>query len=235
MPLQTAGLPLLMGVLISLILGSAQDLRCFLFTMRGHQMQPHYEWRDTAFIACASQPQLIQEVLTELQKPLQDRRMISGPIAYGHGGHNHNGPHWFRWHFKPDEWILAEIAIELCDGRPYTDLDLNTSYWIEQVQRFCPWASAPLREISVSGALARDSSTFLLFPNPASDHLTLSLPYELEELHLTFYNARGELIQQVTLNKPSQKVDISLLPAGLYIVKAISKHHCIVEKVLLVR
>jgi hypothetical protein len=95
----------------------AQTPRCFLFGMRG--LPENADWRDTAFVAC-SNPGLIQEVLDELTKPLSDRRHISGPIAAGDGGHNFNGPHRFAWHFVPDQWSLAEISIELCDGRPTT-------------------------------------------------------------------------------------------------------------------
>jgi hypothetical protein len=151
----------------------AQTLRCFLFGMRG---LPGYEdWRDTAFVACASNPGLIQEVLDELMKPLSDRRHINGPIAAGDGGHNFNGPHRFAWHFVPNQWSLAEISIELCDGRPYSDVEQNLHYWLYQVGRFCPWASAPLREVSASNALAATPPKLSL--NPTGDHLRVEAPY----------------------------------------------------------
>jgi len=197
----------------------AQNQRCFLFTMRGHEMHPEWDWRDTAFVACTSDPQLIQEVLTEIDKPLQDRRMINGAIDYGHGGHNHNGSYWFGWHFRPEEWSLAEFSIELCDGRPYSDVELHTAYWVEQVGRFCPWASAPLKEISVSGTLQHLSPSPPLFPNPATHRLTLQLPNHLHSVWLTFYDASGSMAFRTRLTCPPWEVDISTLKAGLYTIE----------------
>jgi len=197
----------------------AQNQRCFLFAMRGHEMHPEWDWRDTAFVACTSDPQLIQEVLAEINKPLQDRRMINGAIEYGHGGHNHNGSYWFGWHFRPEEWSLAEFSIELCDGRPYSDVELNRAYWVEQVGRFCPWTSAPLREVSVSGMLRHLSPSLPLFPNPATHRLTLRLPNHLPSVWLTFYNASGIMAFRAYLTRPPWEVDISTLQTGLYTIE----------------
>jgi hypothetical protein len=45
----------------------------------------------------------------------------------------------------PDEWDLAEISIELCDGAPdMVDADLD--YWIGTVGRYCPWSSYVVSE-----------------------------------------------------------------------------------------
>ena len=56
-----------------------------------------------------------------------------GPLRPGAGGFN--GP--WSWHFDPDRVRMAEIAIEVCDGRP--------SYVEENLQDFlggyCPWGA----------------------------------------------------------------------------------------------
>jgi sterol desaturase/sphingolipid hydroxylase (fatty acid hydroxylase superfamily) len=56
-----------------------------------------------------------------------------GPLRAGAGGFN--AP--WSWHFDPDRVRMAEIAIEVCDGRP--------SYVEEQLQDFlagyCPWGA----------------------------------------------------------------------------------------------
>ncbi len=187
--------------------------------MRGHETYSNWDWRDTAFVACSSDPQRIQEVLTEINKPLSERRMISGPIEYGHGGHNHNGPYWFGWHFTPNRWELVEVAMEVCDGRPYSDVELNTAFWVEQVGRFCPWASAPLREISVTNALYRPSVPIRLYPNPARNQITLSLQSCLPPVQLTLYNPLGQVVFQSYLPYPPQEIQLPDLKSGLYIVK----------------
>lgn len=56
-----------------------------------------------------------------------------GPLLAGDGGFNAPWP----WHFDPDHVRMAEIAIEICDGRP--------SYVAEHLQDFlagyCPWGA----------------------------------------------------------------------------------------------
>jgi hypothetical protein len=174
-------------------------------------------WRDTAFVACASNPGLIQEVLDELTKPLSDRRHINRPIAASDGGHNFNAPHRFVWHFVPDQWSLAGISIELCDGRPYSDVEQNLHYWLYQVGRFCPWASAPLGEVSVSNALAAIPPKFSL--NPTGDHLRVEIPIVLDGAVLTLYNSLSLPILTIPLPGPSCEIPLPPLPNGLYLIQ----------------
>jgi len=61
-------------------------------------------------------------------------RFPIGPLRTGDGGFN--AP--WSWHLDPDEVRLAEVAIEVCDGRP--------SYVEEHVEDYvavgyCPWGA----------------------------------------------------------------------------------------------
>lgn len=82
-------------------------------------------WLDSSFVVAASDPALLAEIDLELSKPIDERRHINGPIQAGHGGFNHNADYWFAWHHTPNAWGLADFSIELCDGRPYTDVESN--------------------------------------------------------------------------------------------------------------
>jgi hypothetical protein len=88
-------------------------------------------------VAVTDDPAVIATARAELAKPPAQRTLhINGPIARGDGNHNRG----WRWHFKPNEWTLAGISIELCDGRPsYVDEHLDE--WLRDVGRFCPWSS----------------------------------------------------------------------------------------------
>jgi hypothetical protein len=46
------------------------------------------------------------------------------------------------WHLRNVR--LAEVTIELCDGRP-SDLDDDLDYWLGSVKRYCPWGAVPIR------------------------------------------------------------------------------------------
>jgi len=99
------------------------------------------EWRDTAFIVATANRELIQQIEVQLQQPVLQRKMVIGTLAPGSGEYNKNATHEFKWHFKEDEWGLAEVTIEIYDGRPYSDVDADTTYWLQSVKRFAPWDS----------------------------------------------------------------------------------------------
>ena len=55
---------------------------------------------DQDFVAVSSRPEVISEVLKELEKPVSERTlMINGAIDRGN-----NGNRTWSWHFKPDDW-----------------------------------------------------------------------------------------------------------------------------------
>ena len=108
-------------LLLSVLFASAQNMRYFQFSVACG----HGNWQDTAFVAATNDTALINTVLAEMAKPMEERMFINGPIAAGHAGYNRNATHWFKWHFVPNEWSLVEFAIEVCDGCPFTDTDFR--------------------------------------------------------------------------------------------------------------
>ena len=99
------------------------------------------EWRDSSFVVATANLELIQQIDAQLQQPVLQRKMVFGTLAPGSGGYNKNATHEFKWHFNEDEWELAEVTIEIYDGRPYSDVDADTAYWLQTVKRFSPWGS----------------------------------------------------------------------------------------------
>jgi hypothetical protein len=100
-----------------------------------------HEWRDSSFIVATANRILIQQIEAQLQQPVLQRKMVFGTLSPGSGGYNKNAIHEFKWRFKEDEWELAEITIEIYDGRPYSDVDADTTYWLHTVKKFAPWGS----------------------------------------------------------------------------------------------
>jgi hypothetical protein len=106
------------------------------------------EWRDTSFIVATSNPIVIALVESELQKKSTDRSLfISGRLVMGSNGYNKNASYEFPWHIAENDWKLVELAIELCDGCPYTDISLNLDYWVNTVKRYCGWSTRVKREV----------------------------------------------------------------------------------------
>lgn len=95
------------------------------------------------FRAVTEDPLILAEARAQLRKPAHERELfIAGPIERGNGGHNLG----WRWHFVPDGWLLAEHAIELCDGNAVL-VDQDIDYWVDVVGSFCPWGSYVAAEI----------------------------------------------------------------------------------------
>jgi hypothetical protein len=105
------------------------------------------DWRDTSFIVRTRNQQLIQQIETQLTLPVAERKLVVGLLVTGSGGFNKNNTHEFKWHFKEDDWNLADVTIEIYDGKPYTDVDVDLSYWLNTVERFGPWGSYIKRKL----------------------------------------------------------------------------------------
>lgn len=210
--------------------GKTQTTRYFEFsTVCGNG-----NWQDSTFIASASNQVIIDTVLANLARPLNQRKFINGPIDYGNGGHNHNANHWFLWHFIPNQWDLVEQAIELCDGCPYTDIDLDTAYWIGVVGQFCPWSGRPVRE--VSNPLAITDQTFendlLLYPNPAGEELYLKWN-NTNNISVTIFNSIGQELSTFFLSIDRNIIDLSELQKGLYFLKIIDGNKTGIKKLII--
>jgi hypothetical protein len=108
------------------------------------------DWRDTLFVVATRNRQLITEAEAELNKPVNQRKIVTGKLIKGSGGYNKNADHTFNWHFDEKDWQLADITAEVMDGLPYTDVHVHHDYWIDTVKRFGSWGSYIKREVSTN-------------------------------------------------------------------------------------
>jgi hypothetical protein len=77
------------------------------------------------------------------------QQIVIGKLADGDGGFNRDptsGRKW-SWHLIAETVSFAEVAIELCDGKP-SHIEGNKSYWLETVGEFCPFSSQVEAELN---------------------------------------------------------------------------------------
>ena len=204
--------------LITAVATYAQTVRYFQFN---NLDCGHGNWQDTSFIAATSNTVIINQVLAELDKPLGERKLIVGAIAAGNAGINHNAGHWFKWHFKENEWALAEMAIEVCDGCPYSDIDADTAYWLNTVRAYCPWSSQPVREVpKPTGVddILKTNDGIVVYPNPASNILNFKWNNN-PTINVYIINTVGITVRTATMYRALPRLDISELPDGIYFLK----------------
>lgn len=197
----------------------------------------HGNWQDTAYIAGTSDPALIAQVLAELEKPLEERKFIAGKIAAGHGGHNHNANHWFKWHYVPGEWALADAAMEVCDGCPYSDVDADTAYWLGNIGLFCSWGGNPVKEVTIPTGIDdrfAPSNDLSIYPNPARDMITISSETDMLST-ATICNAVGQTMLSSEQKGKLVTLDVSSLPQGHYYIRVQSGAGTIVKPLLIQR
>ncbi|MCB0518059.1 MAG: T9SS type A sorting domain-containing protein [Lewinellaceae bacterium] len=211
---------------------TAQTTRYFEFSL----ICGHGNWQDTSLIAATDDPAVIADVLEDISKPFEERRFIIGPIAYGHGGHNHNAGHWFLWHFVPNEWSLTEAAFEVCDGCPFTDVDGDTAYWVGSLGQFCPWAGKPAREVDMPTNVDEPNATgsFYLYPNPAAGRVFFYRENPAM-LNVTIFDATGRMMLQQAISPENQSLGIGHLTPGLYFVKSQSGDTFVTRKLHVIR
>ena len=190
-------------------------------------------WRDTTFIAAASNQALIDSVLANIARPMNQRKLINGPIDYGNGGHNHNSNHWFLWHFIPDQWNLVEYAMEACDGCPYSDVDADTAYWIGTLRQFCPWTSQPTREVpNTLGVNDQELETEItIYPNPVLNKLNLQFN-SITNNSLTLYDSTGQEMLTLLVSKQNETVDLTELDSGFYFLKIMCENKILIKKII---
>lgn len=192
---------------------SAQETRYFQF----RAFCGGDDWRDTSFVAAATNADLINAVLAEIERPFEERKFIIGDIAEGDGGFNFNGEFRFNWHFVTDQWQLAEVAVEVCDGCPFTNVHQDPDLWLNNVGFFCPWTSKPVQEITLTDLdefKESQAASISVFPNPSRDQLfikhQLKGPVQLELLNMA--NSRLRFYPKWEAGS----VSLSGYPAGIY-------------------
>lgn len=71
-----------------------------------------------------------------------EQGVINGPLVAGDGGFNQP----WSWHLDAESTAVADVAIELCDGRPSL-VEEELDYWFESVGQFCPWGAKVVARI----------------------------------------------------------------------------------------
>jgi hypothetical protein len=216
-------------LMLSINIAVAQTTRYFQFTTNCG----HGAWQDTSFIAATSDPKVIDSMLANIARPMNERKFISGKIARGNAGYNHNASHWFLWHFILNEWTLTEMAVEVCDGCPYSDVDADTAYWIDTIIYYCPWSGKPAREIANPLGIEEGfTNSFRLFPNPASDELNIYWEGN-NSLSVNIYDCIGQQIQTNKLSPNNNKISLSTLPPGIYFFQLKEENKTGMKKVVI--
>lgn len=84
--------------------------------------------------------------IAEAEQALASGRVgvIIGDLAEGDGGFNAS----YTWHMIPETVSFVDLAIEVCDGRPRSDVEGDLDYWLNTIGNYCPWGAKVVRRVN---------------------------------------------------------------------------------------
>jgi hypothetical protein len=88
------------------------------------------------------------------------RRIVIGIVRTGNDGYNQP----WSWHLDPDTVRLAEMTVEVCDGRP-SYVEQHLPDWLNK--GFCPWTSDIIR-VGCPNVITTTTTTILPQPTTTS-------------------------------------------------------------------
>ena len=142
----------------------------------------HGENDESNFIVATNNSSLIGQCYAQLDLPEIDRILhINGFLDQTNGGINNP----WNWHIIPNEWVLAEMSVGVCNGSPF-DVENNLDYWINDVGQLCNWGSYIKNEI-ISGCNSNEVSLWDSCYSIANT----------TELDLSGYNLSGPIDPQI--------------------------------------
>lgn len=69
---------------------------------------------------------------------------IHGTVRRGSGGFNAG----YSWHLDPETITFPDLTMEVCDGRPRSDVEGDIDYWVNTVKYYCPWGAKIVARVS---------------------------------------------------------------------------------------
>jgi len=84
-----------------------------------------------------------QAALAESARVFGRVGVLHGTLVHGDGGFNAD----YSWHLAPESITFPDLAIEVCDGRPLSDVEANLDYWFDALGIYCPWGARVIRRI----------------------------------------------------------------------------------------
>ena len=68
---------------------------------------------------------------------------VHGTLKRGNGGFNMS----YSWHLDPATVTFPDLTMEICDGRPNSEVEAEVDYFIDTVKYYCPWGAKIIAKV----------------------------------------------------------------------------------------
>ncbi|MBS1533754.1 MAG: T9SS type A sorting domain-containing protein [Bacteroidetes bacterium] len=113
---------------------------------------------------------------------------------------------------------MSTNVILIEDNPPYNVITVESLYY-------------RIIDLSNLGQETLNKTTTNIFPNPASDKLTINADKSLDKV--TFYNSVGQEVLTINPKSPTLNIDINQLKAGIYMVSLQSNNQIETKKIII--
>jgi len=107
----------------------------------------------------------------------------------------------------------------------YQNWNSETENWKNNLKYDLFWS-----EIEVHGIDEEVANRITIYPDPASETITIMMPGSLSNNMLSIYSLSGKLIKSVVINSGLSTIDISVIPSGLYFASFRTNHGIITKR-----
>lgn len=137
----------------------------------------------------------------------------------------------YIWHYSENSGKKQDfMAVDTSDTHEYYDL-MEGNYFVTVVDSAGCEADSEILNITVSSTDPVKFYGINIFPNPATDYLSILTEKVLNKVKIEIYNNKGRLIKQLKSSLPGT-IPLQNIPSGINILKVTAGQKYFVTKVM---
>ncbi len=135
------------------------------------------------------------------------------------------------WDDDTQQWINWSRSIKdyneqgIMTTFTYQNWNSDTENWKNNSKYVLFWS-----EIEVHGIDEETAGNITIYPNPASETITILAPASLTNKNIKIFSITGQMVETILINGSTNTINVNGIPSGLYFIKFITNHGMITKQ-----